>query len=94
MTEKELQEIMEAAIGRNVDSRNRFLVASNSVQGWCVCGYADLTTAWEPACSLAKVAAKSSCPHVYIVDRVTLTCADLEICPIGSQRESRVVNPD
>ena len=66
MTEKEQREIMEAAIGHNVDQR--FLVASNSVQGWSVRGYADLTTAWELACSLAKEAVKSAYPHVYIVD--------------------------
>jgi hypothetical protein len=92
MTEKEQREMIEAAIRHNVDQQ--FLVANNSVQGWSVCGYADLTTAWELACSLAKEAVKWAYPHVYVVDRVALICADLEICAIRSQTESRVVNPD
>jgi hypothetical protein len=69
MTEKEQREIMEAASRHNADRRKRFLVANNSVQGWSVCGYADLKTAWELACLLAKEAVKWGYPEVYVLAR-------------------------
>ena len=67
MTEKEQSEIMQAAELRGVDVRKRFLVANNCVQGWSVCGYAELRMAWELACSLAKEAVKWGYPEVYIL---------------------------
>jgi len=71
MTEIEqlASEIMQAASRHGVDRGKRFLVANKSVQGWSVCGYADLKIALELAYSLAKEAIKWGYPEVYLLAR-------------------------
>lgn len=66
LNQKEREGIRHAV--RRRPTKKPFLVASECVQGWDVCGYDDLGTAWEHACSLAEVAPTWGYASVYLFE--------------------------